>query len=98
MRQKVSLKFVGHEVERGRYIPSVMRSPRDKAIPCVLLRIRTCPEIDPVSIFSMLKFARASSPNRLRAYRFAERKSQSPDIAPSGVRHAMFVEFMMCFR
>lgn len=94
----MSLRLVDHEVGKERDIPSVMRSPRDKAMPCVLLRIRTCPEIDPVSIFSMLKFARASSPNRLRAYRFAERKSQSPDIAPSGVRHAMFVEFIMCLR
>lgn len=34
------------------------------------------------------------SPNRLRAYMFADRKSQSPEIAPSGVRHDMFVAFM----
>jgi hypothetical protein len=37
-------------------------------------------------------------PNRLRAYIFAERKSQSPDMAPSGVRHDMFVDFMTCFK
>lgn len=69
------------------------------------------------SIFSMLRFARASSPkkwdgdekltaqvarkdipNRLRAYIFADKKSQSPDNAASGVRHAMFVDFMIWLR
>lgn len=43
-------------------IPSVIRSPNESAIPCVLLRIRTCPAMLPASVFSILKFARASSP------------------------------------
>lgn len=38
------------------------------------------------------------SPNKLRAYMFADRKSQSPDRAPSGVKHDMFVDFMMWSR
>ena len=29
---------------------------------------------------------------------FADRKSHSPEVAPSGVRHDMFVAFMTCFR
>lgn len=37
-------------------------------------------------------------PNRLRAYIFADKKSQSPDNAASGVRHAMFVDFMIWLR
>jgi hypothetical protein len=37
-------------------------------------------------------------PNKLLAYMFALKKSQSPDRAPSGVRHDMFVVFMTCFR
>ena len=84
-------------------------------MPCVLLRIRTWPVIVPASVLSMLRLARASSPERrekkkgslkkehprcqikkdlpkrLRAYIFAERKSHSPDVAPSGVRHDIFV-------
>jgi len=37
-------------------------------------------------------------PKRLRAYMFADRKSHSPEVAPSGVRHDIFVAFMTCFR
>jgi hypothetical protein len=29
---------------------------------------------------------------------FADKKSHSPEVAPSGVRHDMFVAFMTCFR
>jgi hypothetical protein len=29
---------------------------------------------------------------------FADKKSQSPDMAPSGVRQDMLVDFMTCFR
>lgn len=102
----------------GNHTPRVILSPSDSAMPCVLLRIRTWPCICPVSsTFSMLRFARASSPgkqpqvrtqacvltrryspNKLRAYMFADRKSQSPDRAPSGVKHDMFVDFMMWSR
>lgn len=42
--------------------PIVILSPSDRAIPCVLLRIRTCPVIVPASVRSMLKLANASSP------------------------------------
>ena len=45
-----------------KYIPSVIRSPSESAIPCVLLRIRTCPAMLPDSVFSMLRLASASSP------------------------------------
>ena len=38
------------------------------------------------------------APNKLRAYMFADRKSQSPDNAPSGVRQDMFVTFITCER
>lgn len=37
-------------------------------------------------------------PKRLRAYIFADKKSQSPDNAASGVRQAMFVDFIICLR
>jgi hypothetical protein len=37
-------------------------------------------------------------PNRLRAYILADKKSESPAIAPSGVRQDIFVDFMMCFK
>ena len=37
-------------------------------------------------------------PKRLRAYMFADRKSHLPEVAPSGVRHDIFVAFMTCFR
>jgi len=37
-------------------------------------------------------------PKRLRAYMFADRKSHSPEVAPSGVRHDIFVAFMTCFK
>jgi hypothetical protein len=37
-------------------------------------------------------------PKRLRAYMFAERKSHSHEVAPSGVRQDMLVVFMTCFR
>ena len=77
--------------------PSLRRkhtlSPRDSAIPCVLLRIRTCPLIDPSSAFSNETFANASSPNTDLALRFADRKSHSPDSAASGVRHIILVDF-----
>jgi hypothetical protein len=47
----------------------------------------------------VLETARAGhAPKRLRAYRFAERKSQSPESAPSGVRQPMFVADMTCCR
>lgn len=42
--------------------PIVIRSPRESAIPCVLLRIRTWPVIVPASVRSTLRFANASSP------------------------------------
>ena len=38
------------------------------------------------------------TPNKLRAYMFADKKSQSPDNAPSGVRQDMFVTFITCER
>ena len=38
------------------------------------------------------------TPNKLRAYMFADKKSQSPDSAPSGVRQDMFVTFITCER
>jgi hypothetical protein len=41
---------------------------------------------------------RVNVPNRLRAYILADKKSESPAIAPSGVRQDMFVDFMMCFK
>ena len=44
------------------YSHIVILSPNESAIPCVLLRILTCPIIVPASVFSMLKLARASSP------------------------------------
>ena len=96
--------------------PMVILSPSDRAIPCVLLRMRTCPVMVPDSRRSMLRFASASSPernisaspemreenkrvpNRLRAYMLADKKSESPAMAPSGVRQDMFVDFMMCFK
>lgn len=82
--------------ENNRGSHNVILSPRDSAIPCVLLRILTWPCIVPVlSTFSMLKFANASSPNTLLAYRLADRKSHSPDSAASGVRHAILVDFMI---
>lgn len=37
-------------------------------------------------------------PNKLRAYMFADKKSQSPDMAPSGVKHDILVDFMTCLR
>lgn len=105
-------------IENGQDPPIVIRSPNERAIPWVLLRIRTCPVMVPASVRSTLKFARASSPvrvtysqyegnsiteicvldlpNKLRAYRFPDKKSQSPERAPSGVRHAMFVTFITC--
>lgn len=60
-------------VALGPRCTSVMRSPRDSAMPCVLLRIRTCPLNLPSasSFFSTLTFTRASSPNTLTAYRLA---------------------------
>lgn len=80
-------------------VHSVILSPRDSAIPCVLLRILTWPCIKPVpSTFSILKFANASSPKTLRAYKLADKKSHSPERAASGVRHAIFVDFMICAR
>lgn len=39
-----------------------------------------------------------NSPNKLLAYMLAERKSHSPDMAPSGVKHDMLVDFMTCLR
>ena len=47
---------------------------------------------------SMLKFANASSPNTDRAYMFADKKPHSPDNAASGVKHDMFVDFIICFK
>lgn len=44
------------------YLPIVIRSPKERAIPWVLLRIRTCPVMVPASVLSTLKFAKASSP------------------------------------
>jgi hypothetical protein len=38
------------------------------------------------------------SPNRLRAYMFADKKSQSPEVAPSGVRQDIFVAFITYLR
>ena len=94
----------------------VILSPSDSAIPCVLLRMRTCPVMVPDSRRSMLRFASASSPkgtistspktmeeskcvpNKLRAYMLADKKSESPAIAPSGVRQDIFVDFIMCFK
>lgn len=52
----------------------------------------------PSSVFSIDKLASASSPNRLRAHRLADKKSQSPERAASGVRQAMLVDFMMWLR
>jgi hypothetical protein len=37
-------------------------------------------------------------PNKLRAYIFADRKSHSPERAPSGVKHDMLVAFITCRR
>ena len=51
------------------HLPIVIRSPKDSAIPCVLLRIRTCPVIVPVSVRSTLRFARASSPGDIQSER-----------------------------
>jgi hypothetical protein len=96
-------------------VPMVILSPSDSAMPCVLLRMRTWPVIEPDSKRSMLRLASASSPlrnhkradlrregqdipNRLRAYRLADKKSESPAMAPSGVRQDMFVDFMICFK
>jgi hypothetical protein len=39
-----------------------------------------------------------NGPQRFRAHMLADRKSHSPEVAPSGVRHDMFVAFMTCFR
>lgn len=50
-------------IYRG-YSHIVMRSPNDSAIPCVLLRIRTWPVMVPASVFSMLRLANASSPEK----------------------------------
>jgi hypothetical protein len=50
----------------------------------------------PSSVFSIDKLAKASSPNKLFAQRFADKKSQSPSSAPSGVKQAIFVDFIMC--
>lgn len=46
--------------------------------------------------FSMLKFARASSPNIDLAYKFAAINPHCPDNAFSGVRHFMLVLFNKC--
>ena len=53
-----------------------MRSPNDNAIPCVLLRIRMYPLSfpSPSSLRSTDTFTNASSPNTLRAYKFAAKK------------------------
>jgi hypothetical protein len=55
------------------HAPIVIRSPRESAIPCVLLRIRTCPMIVPASVRSTLKLASASSPT------FPRRQTSAPD-------------------
>ena len=36
-------------------------------------------------------------PKRLRAYMFADKKLQSPDMAPSGVRQDILIDFMIYF-
>ena len=38
------------------------------------------------------------APNKLRAYKLADKKSESPAMAPSGVRQDIFVDFIMCFK
>ena len=50
--------------EGSMFAPMVILSPSDSAIPCVLLRIRTCPVMVPDSRRSILRFASASSPRR----------------------------------
>lgn len=47
---------------------------------------------------SVTRLENRNSPNRLLAYKLAVRKSHSPDMAPSGVKHNMLVDFMTCLR
>lgn len=77
-------------VAPGPRCTSVMRSPRDSAIPCVLLRMRTCPLSFPSAslFFSTLTFTSASSPKTLMAYKFAackiaHRQSRQTGIIPN---------------
>ena len=56
-------------------------SPRLRAIPWVLLRIRMYPLSFPSACFSMLILTNASSPKMLFAYKFAAKKPQSPSSA-----------------
>jgi hypothetical protein len=46
----------------------------------------------------MLEQSEGDLPKRLRAYIFADKKSQSPESAPSGVRQDMLVTFITCFK
>ena len=59
---RISTKCMARSAIGRGYSHIVILSPNESAIPCVLLRILTCPTIVPDSVFSMLKLARASSP------------------------------------
>lgn len=51
-----------------------------------------------IPVSDELQFVNIALPNKLRAYMFADKKSHSPDIAVSGVKQDMLVDFMICCR
>jgi hypothetical protein len=95
----------------AQYVPAFkpLRDPRLNARPCDLDLILTNPTMLSSAVFSMLRFAKASSPvnvsnhsplhedhipKTLRAYKFALKNWQSPFNPASGVRHVIFVLFI----
>ena len=60
---------------------NVILSPKLRAMPCVLLRMRMYPPSFPSGCFSTLTFTSASSPNTLLAYKFAAKNPHSPSNA-----------------
>ena len=75
-------------------------SPKDKAIPCVLERIRIYPLSLPFesSFFSTETFTRASSPKTDFAYKFAAKNEDAPCNDDLGVRQHMLVDATICSR
>ena len=51
-------------VRKRSYTPIVIRSPSERAIPCIFLWMRTCSVILPASVRSTLRLASASSPKK----------------------------------
>jgi len=76
-------------------VPATVRSIlRLASASSPIIRAKSCR----ISLCGAIRGLTNHEPNKLRAYMFADRKSQSPESAPSGVKQDIFVTFMTCSR